>query len=157
MVSEHRPIAQLLIYPATDFHSERRSHEIFAEGFYLTGADVEAFRGAYLAGADVSVDDPRVSPLRAGTFSGLPPTLIAIAGFDPLRDDAEAYVEALRGAGVPVRVHRFPGLGHGFIHMTGVASAARRAMATIAGEWRELAGTSQSAGSGVRASDHRSR
>jgi hypothetical protein len=33
---------------------------------------------------------------------------------------------------------RFPSLGHGFIHMTGVAPAARRAMLTIAREWRAL-------------------
>ncbi|KAH6976689.1 Alpha/Beta hydrolase protein [Ilyonectria destructans] len=59
-------------------------------------------------------EDVRMSPLLATDFSGLPPAYVQIAGADPLRDDAFAYVEKLEQAGVPVRVSVYPGLPHGF-------------------------------------------
>ena len=76
------PAAQLLIYPATDFASTRRSLDLFGEGFYLTRRDMDGFRDAYVSGAGVRVDDPRVSPLRASRFAGLPPALVVVAGFE---------------------------------------------------------------------------
>jgi len=57
-----------------------------------------------------------------------------------LRDDGEAYVRAMEEAGTRVVTLRFPSLGHGFLHMTGVVPSARRAMAAIAREWRALLG-----------------
>ena len=132
------PAAQLLIYPATDFASTRRSLDLFGEGFYLTHRDMDAFRDAYLSGAGVAFDDPRVSPLRASRFADLPPALVVVAGFDPLRDDGAEYAGAMARAGVHVRTLRYASLGHGFIHLTGVAPAARRAVIEIAREWRAL-------------------
>src|SRR5262249_42047703 len=133
------PIAQLLVYPATDLDSRRRSHDLFAHGFYITRHDLDAFRDAYVGGT-VPLDDPPVSPPAAASFGAAPPTLVAIAGFDPLRDDGEAYAAALANDGVRVRTLRFPSLGHGFIHLTGVAPAARRGAIAIARAWRELVG-----------------
>ncbi len=60
------------------------------------------------------------------------------AGFDMLRDEGEAYAEALAAAGTVTRHQRYANLGHGFIHMTGVCPAARRAVIAIAQTWREL-------------------
>ena len=133
-----RPAAQLLIFPATDFASARPSQQLFAAGFALTRHDMDAFRSAYLGAAVTALDDPRVSPLQAPSLAGLPPALVAIAGFDPLRDDGEAYANAMQRAGVSVQTLRFPSLGHGFIHLTGVAPAARRATRLIASEWRNV-------------------
>ena len=39
--------------------------------------------------ADLSPDDPRVAPLNGGDFAKLPPALIHVAEFDPLRDEGE--------------------------------------------------------------------
>ena len=54
-----------------------------------------------------------VSPL-LGDVSGLPPHFITIAGQDPLRDEAFAYVEKLKEAGVTVMAHIYPGVPHTF-------------------------------------------
>jgi acetyl esterase len=76
--------------------------------------------------------------LRAPDLSGLPPVLLVTAGFDPLRDEGEAYAEALRAAGVPMTVRREPGMIHGFLNMTGVSGSARAASIRIAEELGRL-------------------
>ena len=130
------PKAQLLIYPPTD-HKRRRSHELFGEGFFLTNRDREAFGKAYAAPRSEK-PNPLVSPLYFSDFSGLPPALVVIAGFDILRDEGEEYAAKLAAAGTPTRVQRYVSLGHGFIHLTGICTTARRAMIAIAEEWRRL-------------------
>ena len=78
--------------------------------------------------------------MKAPDLSHAAPALVALAGFDILHDEGEAYANRLQSAGVSVRVLRFPSLEHGFIHLTGVCTTARRAMLAIAQEWRELVG-----------------
>ena len=132
------PCAQLLIYPATDAVTERPSQELFGEGLFLTRADRDAFSRHYLGAAGVRADDPRVSPLLAGDLAGLPPALVVTAGFDLLRDEGEAYADALSRAGVTVRARRFQALAHGFVNMTSVAPSARAATVEIARDWHAL-------------------
>jgi len=130
------PAFQLLIYPATDFAQRYRSQDLFAENLFLTDEDMKWFQGHYIPeGADLT--DPRLSPLRAADVSGLPPALVVTAGFDPLRDEGEAYAEKLREAGVPVAVRRHEDLIHGFINFTGVGTRFREALAEIAGALRQ--------------------
>lgn len=51
----------------------------------------------HCAGAWDDAKDPRLSPpARLGPLR-LPPAVIVTAGFHPLRDEGEAYGEALRG------------------------------------------------------------
>lgn len=130
------PAFQLLIYPATDFSQRYRSQDLFAENLFLTGEDMKWFEGHYIPeGSDLT--DPRLSPLRAEDVSGLPPALIVTAGFDPLRDEGEAYAEKLREAGVPVALRRHEDLIHGFINFTGVGTRFREALAEMAGALRQ--------------------
>ena len=56
-----------------------------------------------------------VAPLMAEDLSNQPETLVITAEFDPLRDEGEAYAEALRNAGNKSQVHRVNGIVHGFI------------------------------------------
>jgi acetyl esterase len=130
------PCLQLLIYPATDFVERSRSHELFEEGFLLTRADMDWFSATYTAGADLA--DPRLSILRADGLEGLPPAIVVTAGFDPLRDEGEAYAARLGEAGVPVLARRFPGLLHGFINLTGLSRTSRDALVEVAGATRAL-------------------
>ena len=138
-----RPFAQLLIYPAVDPKARRHpSHDLFAEGFFLTAADREWFHDHYL-GSEPH-DDPRARPLGDHDLAGLPRALVITAAFDPLRDEGEAYAAALRDAGVPVVLRRFSGLIHGFINMTGVSRASRDATIEVAGALRALVHVSHS-------------
>ena len=59
--------------------------------------------------------EPYASPLLAKDHAGLPPAVVITAGFDPLRDEAQAYAERLSEAGVKTEHQEFSGLGHGFI------------------------------------------
>ncbi len=108
------PVLQWLIYPRTDFTAKTRSLSLFADGFLLTKADIDWFNEQYLGGSGVDAADPRVSPLLADSLAGLPPTLIATAGFDPLRDEGDSYAAALRAAGTHVDSRSMGSLTHGF-------------------------------------------
>ncbi len=108
------PVLQWLLYPRTDFSAQTRSMSLFARGFLLTKRDMDFFEAQYLRGPDIYPADPRVSPLLAESLSGLAPALIAVAGFDPLRDEGESYAAALRAAGTPVDLRSMGSLIHGF-------------------------------------------
>jgi acetyl esterase len=134
-----RPALQLLIYPILDLGMGTRSYELFDKGFLAPRRSMEWGRDLYLEDLK-DVEDPRVSPLRAQDFSGMPPSLIYSAGFDVVRDEAATYAERLRAAGVRVAYRNFDSLIHGFIGMRGVLQAAARAMDDIAAGLRhELA------------------
>ncbi len=111
------PVLQWLIYPRTDFTAQTRSLSLFARGFLLTRRDMDWFEAQYLRGSGVDAADPRVSPLLAESLSGLAPALIAVGGFDPLRDEGESYAAALRAAGTPVDLRYMGSLTHGFANL----------------------------------------
>ncbi len=140
------PALQLLIYPAVDFTTRRRSRELFGEGFLLTDPEMNWFEDNYLGSARTHASDPRASPLLAGDLSGLAPAYVVTAGFDPIRDEGEAYARALQEAGTPAALRRFPGFIHGFVNGAGISRTARDALVEIAGVTRGMfAATSQAA------------
>jgi acetyl esterase/lipase len=111
------PVLQWLIYPRTDFTAQTRSMSLVARGFLLTRRDMDWFHAQYLRNSGMDPTDPRVSPLLAPSLSGLAPALIAVAGFDPLRDEGQSYAAALRAAGTAVDLRYLGSLTHGFANL----------------------------------------
>ena len=108
------PVFQLLVHPPTDLRMRQPSfEEVSLPG--LSRSFLAECIGAYAGAA--SLDDARLSPLRARDLSGLPPTIVLTVENDPLRDDGEQYALALARAGNDVRVQRLPGLPHGFMFL----------------------------------------
>jgi acetyl esterase len=127
---------QALIYPVTDVGAESPSYADFADGFMLTRDSMRWFIAHYLAGKEDAVDW-RVSPLRAPSVAGVAPTLVVTAGFDPLRDEGDAYARKLREAGVRVDTICYGGMIHGFVPMGRLIETGNRAVAHIAATLRE--------------------
>ncbi|AQA05997.1 lipase [Mycobacterium sp. MS1601] len=125
------PSLQFLIYPVADLGAHTRSRTLFADGFVLTGHDMDFFRHAYLDGSAMAVTDPRVSPLLAEDLTGLPPALVVTAGFDPLRDEGDQYAAALDAAGVPVDLRRMGSMTHGFLNFAGLGGGVERSVAEM--------------------------
>lgn len=132
------PACQILVYPAICRRTAWPSLETFADGFFLTHASVKWFHRQYVPSEAAGAPDPRLNPLAGGDHEGLPPALVVTAGFDPLRDEGEAYGDALARAGNEVTVRRFGGMFHGFFNMVGISRAAREAVVEIAGGARIL-------------------
>lgn len=134
--NEPAPALQLLIYPSCDRSTGYRSEELFAEGLLLTKRDLAYFMNHYTSGLsekewEERAKHPWISPLHAKSLSGLPPAVIATAGFDMLRDEGEAYAKALNGAGTEATLLCQEGMIHGFINMIGFSPAARKAFDSV--------------------------
>ena len=131
---------QLLIYPVTDFVERSRSRTELGEGFFLTTAFMDLAQRTYFP-AETDLADPRASVLRSASFPpGLAPAFVATAGFDPLRDEGEAYARLLADRGVAVEQQRYPGMIHGFLNMVGCGRDAKAANTDIARRLRAAIG-----------------
>lgn len=123
---------QILLYPVT---SERpgmfESYARYESGYFLTRGTMDYFSQHY-HGPDLAAADWRGAPLLVDDVSGLPPALILVGGFDPLRDEGIAYAGRLAEAGNQVMLVEYAGLTHGFMAMGGAVDAARLAVEQVA-------------------------
>jgi acetyl esterase len=120
-------VFQLLIYPRTASHEESPSQHEFAEGYLLTRKTILWFHNHYRA-TDEDRNDFRYAPLICDDLSHLPPALIIVGEYDPLRDEGIAYAERLEREGNTVELANYPGMIHAFISMGGAIDAGRRAI-----------------------------
>jgi len=125
--SRPMPIFQLLFYPVTNFAFDTPSYLENGEGYMLSRDDMKWFWNHYLP-SDADGRNALASPLRAVDLRGLPPTLVITAGYDPLRDEAEAYAARLKAAGVSTSLIRYEGMIHGFLRWAPVLDEARKAI-----------------------------
>lgn len=110
------PRAQVLIYPALGGPADLPSrHECF-DAPLLSSRELEHYEALYLGGARPS---PYAMPLLAKDLSGVPPALVAVAQWDPLRDDGVLYGERLNAAGVDAALYVGQGLVHGCLRGRG--------------------------------------
>jgi acetyl esterase/lipase len=125
--SDFKIALQVLLCPATDIAADNQSRREFAEGYFLEGPLI-SWAGAHYLPLGVDKNDPRLSPLRAPSLSGLPPAHIHTAGFDILREEGKAYADALERAGVKVRHVCHEHMIHHFYAMAGAIPYARTAL-----------------------------
>lgn len=126
---------QLLLCPILDVHGQAASRRELAEGYFLDGETLARDLELYLP-PDADTADPRISPLNAEDFSGLPPAFIHTGQFDPFGDEGEAYAQRLGAFGVPVHGRAHPGMIHYFYCMPRMIPYAGEAMRIIGAEIR---------------------
>lgn len=120
-----RVLAQVLIYPVTNFDLDTPSHRAVGTGHGLTRESMRWYWEQYLNDPSDGAS-PDASPLRAGDLSGLAPALVITCELDPLESEGSAYAAALGAAGVPVEHIHEAGMIHGYIRMAGVIGRARK-------------------------------
>lgn len=125
-----KPAFQLLIYPAVSADLDTPSSRTYGQGYFLDLPTIGWFMQHYAPGVDPS--DPRLIPMSAKDVSGLPPAYIVTAGCDPLRDGGIAYAKKLKAAKVKVKHVDYPGMIHGFCHMTKFLPQGREAVTAAA-------------------------
>ncbi len=91
----------------------------------IGGAGVPDCWRTYLGDMDGQLPSYYAAPLQAEDYSGLPPTFIVAAEFDPLRDEAIQYAQKLYQANVCCELHVYPKVGHAF-DMVGIAPMTER-------------------------------
>jgi acetyl esterase len=129
---------QTLLYPVTSPRPEMfDSYARHGQGYTLTTRQTHYFSRHYLGSPEAAADF-RVAPLLAEDLSNLPPALVILAAYDPLRDEGAAYADKLAEAGTQVTLVEYMGLAHGFITMGGALQAARLAAAQLAMGWRQI-------------------
>ncbi|HWC81522.1 MAG TPA: alpha/beta hydrolase [Pseudonocardiaceae bacterium] len=121
------PVFQLLLYPVVDATARRRSRELFGDDFFLTDKDMTRMLDHY-ARPESDRADVRMSPLLAEDLSGLPPAYLAACGFDPLRDEGEAYAKRLADFGVPTTLDKRSDLIHGYANYLGAGTYFAKAL-----------------------------
>jgi acetyl esterase len=130
---------QCLICPVLDFEETSPSREAFAENHLLEMATLEADLALYLP-AGVERGDPRISPLRAVKFTGLPAAIIHTAEYDPVRDEGNAYASKLVTAGVEVEHICHDGMIHNFHAMGAILPQGRLVLSQIGEQVRRVVG-----------------
>ncbi len=132
---------QLLVYPVTDFVNRSASRELFdGGGFYLERPGMDILHRWYLPDAELDGHPLASVGLRTEFPRGLAPALVVTAGFDPLRDEGEAYARLLGEHGVEVTTQRYPSMIHGFFNIVGVGREAKANVADIARRLRDALG-----------------
>jgi len=114
--------AQVLVYPVLDADFARPSYLDPENQLLVDATAMRWFWDQYVPDA-ARRSAPAASPLR-GRLDGLPPTVLATAEHDVLRDEGEEYARLLAEAGVPVTSRRFDGQMHGFATMPALPASA---------------------------------
>jgi acetyl esterase len=133
------PLFLGLAYPVLDGTMSSESYRTNGEGLFLTADQMAWYWAQYVPDAAERAR-PDVSPALADDLSGLPPTLVISAEFDPLRDEAESFALRLATSGVPTTLYRARGQLHSFLSLLGSVPEADRCLELLAGAVRATFG-----------------
>jgi acetyl esterase len=92
----------------------------------MSEADLDFYRTCLLRDPGDGAD-PRLDIFRAD-LRGLPPLFLAAAEIDPLYDDSTLLAEFLAAAQVPHELKVYPGVLHGFLHLSRMLDLATSAI-----------------------------
>lgn len=120
--NEELPKLEVLYYPLVAPDLASRSYNEFSEGFFLTGSIMNWFSRQYIR-TEADILSPYLSPLLSGNLSNMPETILVTAEYDPLRDQGETFVSALRRRGIHATGIRAMGMIHGFLGFHELSSA----------------------------------
>jgi acetyl esterase len=123
-----------VLYPMIDPACDSASMHEFARGHLLARSAAQWAWQSYLSNPSDAVE-PLAALLRAD-LAGLPTTTVAIAEFDPLRDEGLAFIARLEAAGVRVTARFYAGMVHGFAGLPHVTPTANVALDEMAGDLR---------------------
>lgn len=104
-----------LFYPALDPACDSASQHAFANGPLLTKAAMEWFWSCYLGSGEDQTDVPL--PNDVHDLSKFPPTTIATAELDVLRDEGADFAKRLIDAGIETEITCHSGMIHGFLSL----------------------------------------
>ena len=125
------PKAQLLIYPVVEMGRAEMPPTAFDRAYPLSRDDMIWFASHYLS-TPGDAADPRCSIGRAASLRSLPPTIVVLAGHDPLHREGLAFAGRLRADGVDVVLRSYDSLSHAFTAMSGGIPPARDAIIEVA-------------------------
>lgn len=107
-----KALGQLLVYPVTDNHSERyQSVKEYPDAAWPAGANRSMWRLMFEKGTFGM--ENYAAPMNIEDFSELPQAYVEPQEIDILRDEAIAYGEKLKAAGIPVEINVIKGSYHG--------------------------------------------
>lgn len=128
-----RPLAaQVLLYGAFDSRIRTLSESQARSDPFLDVEQLRWFQEQYCDPGS-GRNDPRISPAAFSELAMAPPTVLATADLDPLRDQGRRYADLLRAAGVRVQEFNFVALPHGFMEFQEASPGAAAAIALICG------------------------
>jgi acetyl esterase len=121
----------MLLFPVVQIGETTKSIRDYEAGYFLEKETLDWFYDSYLP-PDADKSDPKISPLRAKDFSGLPPAYVMLGGYDPLHDEGVEYADKLKAAGVKVTVEDHDSMVHCFIYMQSFLPQAHAALTSAA-------------------------
>ena len=122
--------ALALVYPFLDPAAGFESYSTATDGFDPREA---AWYWQQYARSPGDLTDPDLAPFCSDRLDTLPPTLVATAEHDPLRDEGEHLAQLLSHAGVEVVAARYLGQVHSFWRHAAVFPAAEALLQQTAG------------------------
>jgi acetyl esterase len=139
--------AQLLVYPVTDTDMTTASYiEHGANELLMLGAAEMAWFFDQYVPEVAQRRNPEVAPLRAPNLSGLPPAIVVVAEYDPLRDDGLCYAERLSSAGVDVTLLRYDDMPHVFFSFVNLIPTGNEAVQRVGSTLRAMIANPAAAG-----------
>ena len=122
---------QYLIYPMLDDRNVTPSSQEFAGDWPGWPREINEIAWRAVLGEQVGSDDvsPYAAPARATDLAELPPTYLDVGNLEVFRDEDIDFAKRLMQAGVPVELHVYPGVFHGWQIAAPAAAITQRAIA----------------------------